>query len=298
MPLYLVRWPRGRVSLVRANNENHLTDLIDSCGDPGDCTWKMYGGAVWVDFGMDGIEHIGDRPGPAEPADFKVECPMGSFPRLEPRDYDDTEIAAEMQDAIMSWAYPNLAKAVDKTLDESGGSAEGPADQAEAEILAKAIARDEVRHCDAIAEKGTTLDPGTFGPVVARKWYLRRTASGFTRLLASRVERFIYGRAKIKPDEDGSLRIASFRSSWMSDEGRHRVVFDGAIRLRASADGSIDPAHRADAFPETEDPVAKLFEQRRNAAVAWNPSADDWSELQHLFEARLYGRIEIEAEDS
>lgn len=258
----------------------------------------MYGGAVWVDFGMDGIERVGDRPGPAEPEDFKVQFRTDGLPRLEPMNYGDAEIAMELQDAITSWAYPNLAKAVDKSIDECGGYAEGPVEQTEAEAFARAIALDEVRHCDALAEKGTTIDPRTFGPVVVHKWYLRRTARGFTRLPASRVERFIYGRERMKPDEDGSVRIASFRTSWMSDVGRHRVVFDGAIRLRASADGAIDPAHRADAFAGTKDPATELFEQRRNAAVAWTPSVDDWSELQRLFEARLYGRIEIDSEDA
>jgi len=39
MPLYLVRWPTLTASLVQADDEDELLDILDQDDDPGGCTY-------------------------------------------------------------------------------------------------------------------------------------------------------------------------------------------------------------------------------------------------------------------
>jgi hypothetical protein len=41
MPVYIVRWPREEVSLVRARYEQHLCRILDEIGDPGCACWAV-----------------------------------------------------------------------------------------------------------------------------------------------------------------------------------------------------------------------------------------------------------------
>lgn len=50
MPLYLVRWPTLVASIVRADDEDHLTDILDEVASPSDAVWTEYHGPLWVDF--------------------------------------------------------------------------------------------------------------------------------------------------------------------------------------------------------------------------------------------------------
>ena len=50
MPLYLVRWPLLKASIIRARDETELVDKLDEVGDPGGCTWQVYRGPLWIDF--------------------------------------------------------------------------------------------------------------------------------------------------------------------------------------------------------------------------------------------------------
>lgn len=288
MPLYLVRWSHGRVSLVRAQNEDDLTDLIDGCGSPNDCTWKMYGGPVWIDFNLPGIERANaPHPGPPEAEDFRFESSGNKLPNLVPQVFGDIDTYDEMHDGLMKWAFPNLWKVVDKILDDSCGAAEDLVDAEAKASVSAAIARDEVRHCDRLMEKDVTLGPSC-NVIAARNWYLRKTPTGFCKLPVARVERFCHGRAKICPDEDGFVRIALLRSNWSAEAGGHRVLFRGGVRLRASVEGTIDPVHRADAFLSSGDSSAlRLFELRRNAGVAWALSDEEWLGLNDFFQRRL-----------
>ena len=50
MPIYLVRWPHLRASLIKARDEDDLQLKIDEVADPGGCRWQVYRGPLWVDF--------------------------------------------------------------------------------------------------------------------------------------------------------------------------------------------------------------------------------------------------------
>jgi hypothetical protein len=119
MALYLVRWSGGRVSLVRAQSESHLMDLIDASGTPNDCTWKMYSGPVWVDFVLPGVELRKDRDGPLEVNNCGFVFPRRVFPSIEPVAGPEDEPYEEMRQEILQWAFPNLRKTLDGILDES-----------------------------------------------------------------------------------------------------------------------------------------------------------------------------------
>lgn len=75
MPLYLVRWPSLVASIVRAQDEDHLRDILDEVTDPGDAVWTEYDGPLWVDvvlglqaenegaeWRLDGIEEAAADP--------------------------------------------------------------------------------------------------------------------------------------------------------------------------------------------------------------------------------------------
>jgi hypothetical protein len=54
MPLYLVRWPDFRASLLKADDESELVHRLDEVDDPGGCKWTEYRGPLWVDFHLPG----------------------------------------------------------------------------------------------------------------------------------------------------------------------------------------------------------------------------------------------------
>src|SRR5206468_4403572 len=50
MSIYLVRWPDLSASLVQADGEEHLLDILDQVGNPDDCEWNIYEGPLFIDF--------------------------------------------------------------------------------------------------------------------------------------------------------------------------------------------------------------------------------------------------------
>jgi hypothetical protein len=50
MPLYVVRWPDLSASLVQAEGEEHLLDILDQVGNADDCEWSIYDGPLFIDF--------------------------------------------------------------------------------------------------------------------------------------------------------------------------------------------------------------------------------------------------------
>ena len=50
MLIYLVRWPDLSASLVQAESEEHLLDILDQVGNPDDCEWSIYEGPLFIDF--------------------------------------------------------------------------------------------------------------------------------------------------------------------------------------------------------------------------------------------------------
>jgi len=52
MPLYLVRWPGPRASIIRAADEEELMEKIHEVDTPGQCTWSVYPDELWIDFAL------------------------------------------------------------------------------------------------------------------------------------------------------------------------------------------------------------------------------------------------------
>src|SRR6266581_2015799 len=50
MLIYLVRWQDLSASLVQAETEEHLLDILDQVGNPDDCEWSIYEGPLFIDF--------------------------------------------------------------------------------------------------------------------------------------------------------------------------------------------------------------------------------------------------------
>src|SRR5947209_3798858 len=79
MPLYLVRWPGERASIVKAANEEELIALIDEIDSPGQFTWSLYRGPMWIDFTLPVKTKLEQRhPGPLRPDEFEA-TDVGEF---------------------------------------------------------------------------------------------------------------------------------------------------------------------------------------------------------------------------
>jgi len=50
MPIYLVRWPDLAASLVRAQDDDELIDILDQVANPEGCEWSVYDGPLFIDF--------------------------------------------------------------------------------------------------------------------------------------------------------------------------------------------------------------------------------------------------------
>src|SRR2546426_6261306 len=50
MSIYLVRWPDLSASLVPADGDEQLLDILDQVGNPDDCEWNIYDGPLFIDF--------------------------------------------------------------------------------------------------------------------------------------------------------------------------------------------------------------------------------------------------------
>ena len=50
MLIYLVRWPDLSASLVQAESELRLLDILDQVGNADDCEWSVYEGPLFIDF--------------------------------------------------------------------------------------------------------------------------------------------------------------------------------------------------------------------------------------------------------
>ena len=114
MPLYLVRWPTLVASIVRANDEDHLTDILDEVSSPGDAVWTEYRGPLWVDVPL-GIEA---RYEDDDWALEGVEHAASKALRGAKLDSESSETSAEMFDAILGTAFPHLFKLIEEQVDD------------------------------------------------------------------------------------------------------------------------------------------------------------------------------------
>ena len=131
MPLYLVRWPTLAASLVRAQDEDELLDILDEAADPGGCTYEVYRGPVWIDFDVPfGVrDHTPEGTVPTAPSDFVFE-PTPDFDGVVDGDLltvraPETDTADEMRDEVLRGAFPELAEFIDGLELPEAGEVEG-----------------------------------------------------------------------------------------------------------------------------------------------------------------------------
>ena len=119
MPLYLVRWPTLTASLVQADDEDELLDILDQDDDPGGCTWEVYSGPLWIDFELP--FKIGDRTAegcvPTDPSDFTVEPTSDFGGELDPDMVHVTtplcDEVSDMKQEVLRGAFPHLAEHIE-----------------------------------------------------------------------------------------------------------------------------------------------------------------------------------------
>jgi len=109
MPLYLVRWPTLVASIVRADDEDHLTDILDEVASPSEAVWTEYDGPLWVDIAL-GID------AQHEQAEWKLsgieEAARAPSLGAELRS-EDCDTSEEMLESILATAFPHLAELLD-----------------------------------------------------------------------------------------------------------------------------------------------------------------------------------------
>lgn len=112
MPIYLVRWPGTHASLIKAKNETQLLDIIDEVASPGDCTWSVFDGPLWIDFALPVKVRIeAKHEGPLQADEVLLEevdedgCAGGELAAEIP----GCDTGAEMTAAILRRAFPHLA---------------------------------------------------------------------------------------------------------------------------------------------------------------------------------------------
>ena len=50
VPIYIVRWVNRSASIVRADDEHHLRQLLDEVGDVDAALWEEYDGPLWIEL--------------------------------------------------------------------------------------------------------------------------------------------------------------------------------------------------------------------------------------------------------
>lgn len=161
MPLYLVRWPALHASLVRARDEQELLEMLDEAADPGGCSYKVYKGPLWIDFGLpfEIRDVTPDKKVPTEPADFTVD-PAPEFdgeliPSILEPGLPGTDPAHEMCRNLLRFAFPALFKHMEEVEDASvQGDDTSSASERYPEALRAALVADLlplVRDCQARA---------------------------------------------------------------------------------------------------------------------------------------------------
>jgi hypothetical protein len=50
MTLYLIKWSDGSTALIHAEDEAHLSLLLDEVADPAAASWQVYEGPLWLEL--------------------------------------------------------------------------------------------------------------------------------------------------------------------------------------------------------------------------------------------------------
>lgn len=130
MPIYLVRWFDLSASLVRAENEEHLLDILDQEANPDGCEWSEYDGPLAINFQLPAKWSIkNERPGePTAPSQVVVDD-VGPLARQYIVESLEVSLAGgdeghDMGEAILQKAFPLLQEAAEKfrASDEAEGA--------------------------------------------------------------------------------------------------------------------------------------------------------------------------------
>lgn len=109
MPLYLVRWPTLVASIVRADDEDHLTDILDEVASPTDAVWTEYRGPLWIDVTPGVQAELEGEDWKLTGVDEATERPLlGST--IETEDCDTT---SEMFHTVLAHAFPHLYELIE-----------------------------------------------------------------------------------------------------------------------------------------------------------------------------------------
>ena len=279
MPIYLVRWPGTRASLIKAKDETQLLDIIDEVASPGECSWSVYRGPLWVDFSLPVEARLeAQDDGPLRPDEVVLEeldaddCAEGRLVAEVP----DTDSGSEMAAAILKGAFPYLAGVIHTAAE----SDEPPGD----ELVRAAVVADVVAHENATRNQGTTLGED-LTPRPTQTWFFRRLDDGtFADMPATLVEDFTMGSALLPPGAEGFVRFAVVEVT-LRNKKPAEAVLGAWWRFPVSKDGLIADEYKAAMFtaidevgkksPEGIVDAGGRFLQRRMRALSWKPSAED-----------------------
>ena len=110
MPLYLVRWPWLRASLVSARDDDKLLDTLDQVDDAEGAKWTVYHGPVWIDLEVPEEYRIDEKvpQEPLRPDEIAIQdvsrIELGGFEISSP----SCDHASEMHEQITRRAFPKL----------------------------------------------------------------------------------------------------------------------------------------------------------------------------------------------
>jgi hypothetical protein len=134
--------------------------MLDEAADPGGCTYRVYKGPVWVDFGLPFTirDVTPDKKVPTEPSDFTVDPSPEFGGELYPSVLDPglpgTDSADDMCRHILRFAFPSLFKYMEERDDADIDGEEPDEGEQYPEALRAALVADLmplVRHYQAHA---------------------------------------------------------------------------------------------------------------------------------------------------
>ena len=127
MPLYLVRWPNLDLALVRADDEDHLKNILDEVSDPACATWQVYRGPLYIGFKslieLKFAEPEEDAPLTADDVELKgVGKALRQLHMHDPEVQEalDTETGAAMYNTFVKKAFPHIYRVMERMIGSSG----------------------------------------------------------------------------------------------------------------------------------------------------------------------------------
>ncbi len=296
MPLYLVRWPGPRASLISAADEAALMDIIDELDSPGQCTWSVYRGDVWIDFALPITAEIHERhPGPLRLDEIDVRDVNSFLDGTLRVSLPETDTAREMEEALLRGAFPKTAAVF---ADVGDG-----ADEPSPDRLREAIAADLVEHDQATALDGARIGPD-LGLRRTTRWMFRRLADrSFVEVTAKQFIAFLSGEDVLEPERDGYVRACQVEVTLEKKQpiearidfwARFPTEKDGKIRAPYNAREFMTSSATSAAAPEgVLDAVSKFLEQRKKA-LEWAPESADVLGAAAAVNAKAGDRILID----